>query len=172
MKSTGECDSVEILVLRSMSFNCPIVLAAIYDVVYGYKNSRVGKKDATIRDRTRDLQIFSLTLSQLSYRGFHIQSRFHLTRISCRRNVFDTGRTVLGGTLLFTEQHACISLCDLSYANTHAFTSILYNQHCSPCDYIYTGPSCPPTHLDAVDDHRTMTTYTSSCNVAHKLFDP
>ena len=28
------------------------------------------KKDAATRDRTRDLQIFSLTLSQLSYRGY------------------------------------------------------------------------------------------------------
>ena len=27
------------------------------------------KKDAVTRDRTRDLQIFSLTLSQLSYHG-------------------------------------------------------------------------------------------------------
>jgi hypothetical protein len=29
------------------------------------------EKDATIRDRTRDLQIFSLTLSQLSYCGYN-----------------------------------------------------------------------------------------------------
>ena len=33
--------------------------------------SREGKKRfATSRDRTSDLQIFSLTLSQLSYRGY------------------------------------------------------------------------------------------------------
>jgi hypothetical protein len=31
---------------------------------------KYSKKDAETRDRTRDLQIFSLTLSQLSYFGF------------------------------------------------------------------------------------------------------
>jgi hypothetical protein len=30
------------------------------------------KENATTRDRTKDLQIFSLTLSQLSYRGYYI----------------------------------------------------------------------------------------------------
>ena len=32
-------------------------------------NGRLGKRNAETRDRTGDLQIFSLTLSQLSYRG-------------------------------------------------------------------------------------------------------
>jgi hypothetical protein len=127
MKSTGECDSVEILVLRSMTFNCPIVLAAMYDVVYGYKNSRVGKKDATIRDRTRDLQIFSLTLSQLSYRGFHIQSRFHLTRISYRRNVFDTGTpfTVITPDRTFFQPGRSTPITYISSADRTIFQSAL-----------------------------------------------
>ena len=38
---------------------------------------RAKQKDADTRDRTRDLQIFSLTLSQLSYIGEHAASPFY-----------------------------------------------------------------------------------------------
>ena len=35
----------------------------------GFQNKKMGQKSAQSRDRTNDLQIFSLTLSQLSYLG-------------------------------------------------------------------------------------------------------
>ena len=38
------------------------------------------KQNAETRDRTGDLQIFSLTLSQLSYRGYVLNARHNLSR--------------------------------------------------------------------------------------------
>ena len=78
MISARECDSIEILARKEAWL---LIVRPDGIVVRSRMIHRNRKKDATIRDRTRDLQIFSLTLSQLSYRGFHIQPRFRLDPI-------------------------------------------------------------------------------------------
>jgi hypothetical protein len=75
-------------------------------------------KTAETRDRTGDLQIFSLTLSQLSYRGRWGSNRPALKRQVARTNVQAQTRTLPGRLELPTLRLTASRSNQLSYGST------------------------------------------------------
>ena len=79
-----------------------------------------GEKDATNRDRTSDLKIFSLTLSQLSYRGL-VE-----TRLNLGAGLLLPSRGSLFSLLCFARLNVIVNHTEFYRALTHPVVAGLF----------------------------------------------
>ena len=87
-------------------------------ISYGHFQGVGGKTDAAIRDRTRDLKIFSLTLSQLSYYSCAWPVKIELYN-------FATNKLVFFKEICYFCQYFCYCFENILYSKFHGFFRIL-----------------------------------------------